>query len=151
VLGQVVVKPQGLRTAMRLLSRALATRDLVWSESASSHPPTGAEPSRLRPPSDPRSDAACISARWAWWFSQSHVVAVHDGEHRPHMAGIAAVCLGERLSDDLQDQLARGREQRLALRFGSLPGQRAAVVCGRANKAAMMSSGVRGRDVSDTR
>jgi hypothetical protein len=67
------------------------------------------------------------------------------------MAGIAAVCLGERLADDLRDQLARGREQRLAMRFGSLPGRRAAVVCGRVNKAAMMSSGARGRDISDTR
>lgn len=87
----------------------------------------------------------------AWWLSQSHVVAVHDGEYGSHIAGIAAVCLGERLADDLRDQLARGREQRLALRFGSLPGQRAARRLRSWNKAAMMSSGVRGRDISDTR
>jgi hypothetical protein len=32
--------------AMLPISRALATRDLVWSESAPSHPPPGAEPGR---------------------------------------------------------------------------------------------------------
>jgi hypothetical protein len=36
------------------------------------------------------------------------------------MAGIAAICLGERLADDLRDQLARGCEQRLAVRIRML-------------------------------
>ena len=63
------------------------------------------------------------------WLPRSRVAAVHDGSPRaavhdgspgPRMAGIAAVCPGERLADDLRDQLLRGCEQRHALHIRML-------------------------------
>ena len=45
------------------------------------------------------------------------VVAVHHGEPRPQVIGVAAVCFGERLGDDFPGGLADGGEHRLARRF----------------------------------
>ena len=56
------------------------------------------------------------------------VVAVHDGEPGPQMAGVAAVSLGEGLTDDGRDRLTGRGEHCLALGPRTVPGARGVAV-----------------------
>jgi len=56
------------------------------------------------------------------------VVAVYNGEPGPQMVRVAAVCLGEGLTDHGRDRLAGRGEHRLALGPGAVTGGRGPVV-----------------------
>lgn len=81
------------------------------------------------------------------------VVAIHDREPGPLVAGVAAVRLGERVRDHLPGRAADGGEQRLAVRVrpGLRGGTAAAAVAGGAEQGGDdVAGGARGgRDVGD--
>ena len=78
------------------------------------------------------------------------VVAVHHGEPRPQVIGVAAVRFGERLGDDLASRLADGGEHGLACCFRAGGGASAAAVAGPEEGGEDVAGGAGGgRDVGD--
>ena len=78
------------------------------------------------------------------------VVAVHHGEPRPQVIGVAAVRFGERLGDDLASRLADGGEHGLACCFRAGGGASAAAVAGPEEGGEDVAGGAGGgRNVGD--